>query len=212
LTELCTKPRLDIEQGTQLRLAPGLSPDEIHTETPPPAFARGILEDRVPIDEVMGLYRPEKNVIEIYHVGIEHATRQLRRRALAVRSQNVEEVVRYHEWAHAMLHAGRDGSRNSRVTGKAEPDGLEEILAQLWVYLSLNIALDKASSREDKKRYLQVLDAFNCLSHIVPPDYLLWKGYVEEDVDTLQDIASKAREGRILSKIDLDRALGRPTG
>ncbi len=79
------------------------SPTEIYSEDQPTFMPRSAEEeDWIPIDVLLGCYRPQNRTIFIFHRNIEHcATHRLH-----CDVSDLEIVVRLHEYAHALVHLG----------------------------------------------------------------------------------------------------------
>jgi hypothetical protein len=86
------------------------APDEQWTDDVPPLLATPRDDRLLPICRLLGEYFPRRRLIRIYNTGLDYAARDLalREGESDVRSVRLrlEEVVRYHEHSHAIVHLG----------------------------------------------------------------------------------------------------------
>jgi hypothetical protein len=133
-------------------------PREVQSDEKPPVRldARA---DIIPIDEVLGIYMPERQEIKIFKRRIEDAAKRL-----SLHEQDTVLIVRLHEWAHALFHLGLPENERFRVTRDEAswPEtlvsatakfysldrGLRERLVQLIVYHGLQSLRSSAATPE----------------------------------------------------------------
>ena len=97
------KPGLVIETGLGA-IVPHLL-QEIFTEEDPPISMASDEMERGPIeiDGLLGMYLPDQRLIKIYLRSIEVVSRSIR-----VEAEDLQFVVRAHEYAHALVHLGTE--------------------------------------------------------------------------------------------------------
>jgi len=138
--------------------------------------------DIIPIDGLLGLYRPERQEVTIFNKGIVKVAELLN---LGI--ADITFVVRLHEWAHALLHVGLPQEARVHVTqdesswpaalaaATAQFQGLEsglhERLAQLLVHHGLRAMRAAAKAPEAQAALGRRAVAFEQLTKRAPADY-----------------------------------------
>lgn len=160
--------------------AQGNYPGEERSELEPP-FRVGKKQEIFPIDELLGRYEPEKQLITIYNKGIKEVAAQL-----DVREFDVLYIVRLHEWAHAILHLGMNSKERQELSvnkGREFPtkealeafqsieDSVHELLAQILVFYALQDAIASASVPEARSALERILTVFHKIESHQPPEY-----------------------------------------
>jgi hypothetical protein len=125
------RPPFEIIQGgvdRQWAFAMGHTPSETSSEADPPMRLSDVT-DEIPIDGVLGQYNPSTQEITIFRKGIGHVAEILR-----VSPEDLTQVVRLHEWAHALLHLGlQDADRMSVLRDDSQ---WAELLARLSTWFN----------------------------------------------------------------------------
>jgi hypothetical protein len=134
------------------------------------------------IDGTLGLYDPSKKEITVFQKGVKRAARFLR-----ARPEDLLQIVRLHEWAHALLHLGLEEAEYKSVLQNdslwvdqlarldswfngLEPN-LHEILAQLLTRESLRLLRDKATTPEAQASLNRIQELFHQLMRYAPIRY-----------------------------------------
>ena len=165
--------------------ADGHMPSETFSEADPPIRLTDVT-DGIAIDGLLGLYNPSTREITIFRKGVGHVAEILK-----VSPEDLTQVVRLHEWAHALLHLGlekadrmsilRDESqweeRLARLNSwfSALDDNLHESLAQLLTREGLRWLRDKATIPDSQAKIDQIQVVFEQLMRRAPSAYQIDK-------------------------------------
>lgn len=168
-----------------LQFAYQYSPSEETSKKEPPVS----LTDRseiIVIDGTLGQYDPSKKTITIFEKGISRAAK-----ILIARPNDLLQIVRLHEWAHALLHLGLEKAEYKSVLQDdsllaeqlarqtswftALETDLHETLAQLLTRESLRLLRDQATIPEAQAALDRVQDLFKLLTRRTPPRYRIDK-------------------------------------
>jgi hypothetical protein len=147
-----------------------------------PPLCLGEHADTIPIDELLGLYSPQRQEITIFRKGIEQVAG-----LLEVRPDDLRFVVRLHEWAHALFHVGlRDAERlevardesawggvveRESALWEATDHALRETIAQLITRNALTSLHASATESAARTALERITQAFETLTHRSPREY-----------------------------------------
>jgi hypothetical protein len=136
----------------------------------------------ITIDGYLGLYEPDKIRITIFKKGIEEVSEILK-----CKSFDLTYIVQLHEWAHGLMHVGlsrddvvkvskADNVFNEQIgiidnVFRSMDDRLQEHLAQLITYQSLNTLQGEARSEISRKTIWRIVHVFKDLSRRQPLEY-----------------------------------------
>jgi len=179
--EIYQDPCTVVRRLTGYKYVVGEDLREVSTNSPPPRRVEERAET-IPIDECLGLYDHAKIEITIFEKGIEDASKLIK-----CKVDHLREIVRLHEWSHAILHIGftpndalqalKDKNYRKRLMEQAnktylsiEPK-LQEHLVQLLTYHSLKMLLREAQHDESKKAIGNRAKTFDRLCRYQPTDY-----------------------------------------
>ena len=168
--------------------AVGACPSEVTTDDDPPIRIEKN-QEIIPVDGVLGLYDPEKRCITIYQKGIREVAQ-----TLSSKEEDLELIVRLHEFTHAMLHMGLTRSESQLVAeGKFENldaffDGsrknfesidiyVHEVVAQLLTRMALAQLGQDAQSKEAVQILERINITFSDLMHRQPLEYNIHDDY-----------------------------------
>ena len=160
-------------------------PSEVTSKKEPPISLTDRSESIV-IDGTLGLYDPSKRKITVFQKGIKRAAKILR-----ARPEDLLQIVRLHEWSHALLHLGLEEAEyksvlqnNSLWTDQLarldswfnalEPN-LHETLAQLLTRESLRLLRDQATIPEAQASLDRIQELFKLLMRCAPSRYRIDK-------------------------------------
>jgi len=163
----------------------GHTPSEIVSDDDPPIRLTD-QSDEIAIDGVLGLYNPGKQEITIFRKGVSRAAEILK-----VSPDDLQLIVRLHEWAHALLHLGLDkadhmsvlrdesswAERVDRLNAwfNALDTNLHESLAQLLTREGLQCLKDKATVPDAQVMIDRIADVFRQLMRRAPSAYRIEK-------------------------------------
>jgi hypothetical protein len=160
------------------------SPIEVYSDDRPVLVSRSPSEDPlIPIDELLGRYDPQTQIIKIFHKNVASYASGI----FDCAPRDLEFIVRLHEYAHALIHLGvfwkdepalirdyPDGQqtdwnlflrRRSEAFGSL-PNDVHEFLAQLVSWITVGVV--KPLSYRDELQEL-----FIALMGRQPPHYIL---------------------------------------
>ena len=165
--------------------ADGHMPSETFSEADPPIRLTDVT-DGITIDGLLGLYNPSTQEITIFRKGISHVAEILK-----VSPKDLTQVVRLHEWAHALLHLGLEKADRMSVPGdesrwaerlarlniwfNALDANLHESLAQLLTREGLRWLREKATIPEAQAKIDQIEAVFKQLMRRAPSAYRIDK-------------------------------------
>lgn len=165
--------------------AVGHSPSEEHSDWVPP-ICLSDRSDVIAIDGVLGLYDPSTQEITIFSKGISWASK-----VLDVHPDDLAQIVKIHEWAHALLHLGAEESDHiailrtesewaKRIAGMntwfSELDpSLHETLAQLLTREGIRWLRARATIPEAKAVIDRIDAVFRRLMQRAPTAYQIDK-------------------------------------
>lgn len=160
-------------------------PSEVTSKKDPPVSLTDRTEEIV-IDGILGRYDPSKKEITIFQKGIKWAAKILK-----ARPDDLLQIVRLHEWAHALLHLGleeadyksvlQDDSLLAPQLARQESwfnaldPNLHESLAQLLTRESLRLLRDQATIPEAQAALDRVQELFKLLMRYAPSRYRIDK-------------------------------------
>ena len=169
----------------QWMFADGHMPSETFSEADPPISLADVT-DGIVIDGLLGQYNPSTQEITIFRKGIDHVAEILK-----VSPEGLTQVVRIHEWAHALLHLGlekddrmsvlRDESQWAERLTRLSIwfNGLEanlhESLAQLLTREGLRWLREKATILEAQAKIDRIQVVFEQLMRRAPSAYQIDK-------------------------------------
>jgi len=156
-------------------------PSETFSEADPPVRITDVT-DGIVIDGLLGQYNPSTREITIFRKGIGHIAEILK-----VSPEDLTQVVRLHEWAHALLHLGLEkDDRMSVLRDESQWEGrltrlsiwfsgleanLHESLAQLLTREGLRWVREKATIPEAQAKIDQVQIVFEQLMRRASSEY-----------------------------------------
>lgn len=174
---------------TNLRFPISMTPSEVRSDEDPPAWASR--DEQWLIDGLLGMYDANEQRITLFSRGIQYVAAQLR-----VPEGWVEQIVRIHEWSHAIFHTGVDKEMTTELAKAFNENNValhtrtvrdltavfnsvetyfHEQLAQSITWLSLERIYQSATCDEAKEISGLMIDAFQRLSKRQPPQYDLHK-------------------------------------
>lgn len=169
----------------QWTFAMGHTPSEIFSEADPPIRLTDVT-DEIAIDGVLGQYNPSTQEITIFRKGISHVAEILK-----VSPEDLTQVVRLHEWAHALLHLGLEKADRMSVLGdesqwaerlarlntwfNALDANLHESLAQILTREGLRWLRDEATIPEAQAKINRIEVVFKPLMRRAPSAYQIDK-------------------------------------
>ncbi|MFW6196773.1 MAG: hypothetical protein ACOC5D_05495 [Thermoplasmatota archaeon] len=159
----------------------GTYPNYLETDDKPPKA----IDDRTeifPIDECLGLYKPDEREIIIFNKGIDKASEIIDCNPLYLKY-----IVKIHEWSHALIHLGLnldernkmnrdDNYREERLKNltsvyKSFGTKLDEHLAQLLTHYSLQQLENDSTSKDGRKMIGAYKETFKKLNKHQPSKY-----------------------------------------
>jgi len=171
----------------------------LFNQTQPPLLGKYENGEIIPIDGILGQYDPKLKEITIFQKGIDWASEKLK-----VNSKGLEQVVKYHEWSHAILHLGKDTKGKSCKLGVYNRIDfhLHETLAQLWTYHALKhrIRYADVSSRDVLQTWL---DVFLVLSHHQPLEYRGWEKFKGTPIVRIRKFTHALRNNYVKGRYEL---------
>lgn len=139
----------------------------------------------IPVDEYLGMYKPQAKRIILFEPGITAAADLLK-----CETDDLQHVVRYHEWAHAILHLGLDKSRHqcefkdyNRIDER-----VHESLAQLLACRAIKQNICESRNARVQTKWKRIGDVFTKLEVRQPPQYRSWRQFQELPIVFLQEI------------------------
>lgn len=146
----------------------------------------------IAIDECLGLYRPRRKRIVLFGRGIAAAAK-----ILNCEAEDLQHVVRYHEWGHAILHAGADkDGRECDLRDYCRIDEhVHESLAQLLAWRAIEQNMRDSRNARVHRKWKKIQDAFADLEVRQPPAYRSWRQFEKLSVPPLQKILILIRMG-----------------
>ncbi len=185
-----THPWRVLEGITGLRIDRGSVAEQLSTRKPP----REVTPDAeiIAIDECLGVYRPRRRQIVLFQREIAAAAK-----ILICKAEDLEHVVRYHEWGHAVLHAGTDkDGRECDQKNYNQIDGrVHESLAQLFAWRAIEQNMRDSRSARVQGTWKRIRDVFACLERRQPPPYRGWRPLERVPLPKLQTILILIRRG-----------------
>lgn len=153
----------------------------------------------IPIDECLGLYQPRAKRITLFQRGIAAAADLLRRATEDLQRVTVdlEHVVRYHEWGHAIVHVGLDKGRHQCELGdyNRTDERVHESIAQLLAWQAIEENIRKSESHQAKATRNRIKDIFIRLEHRQTPKYRNWRQFEKLPKPCLQKVLILIRTG-----------------
>lgn len=193
-------PYETLNQLTELEFGYGQFPKgPLVSQTQPPLLEEYENGEIIPIDGILGQYDPKLKEITIFQKGMDWACEKLE-----VNSSWLEQVVKYHEWSHAILHLGKDTKGNSCKLGVYNRVELHllETLANLWTYHALEhrIRYADVSSRDILKTWL---DVFLVLSRHQPREYRDWQKFKGTPIARIRNFTHALRNNDVKGRYEL---------
>ncbi|SRR5579884_791549 len=185
-----THPREALKEITGLQIARGGVEEQLSNRKPPKEIAPDA--EIIAIDECLGLYNPRRKQIVLFQRGIAAAANILKCEA-----DDLQHVVRYHEWGHAILHAGvdRDGRECDLRNYSRIDERVHESLAQLLAWRAIEQNLENSRNPRVQRRWQRIRDIFTALETRQPLAYRGWRRLVKVPLPKLQKILILIRKG-----------------
>lgn len=177
---------------TGLSWRAGQIPEVINSEEDPP-YEWDPRRELIPIDDYLGLYNPVSRRIILWNKGIESAATVLRCAA-----KELEHIVRYHEFGHAIVHLGFDksGGQCDLAQFRSIDRRIQESLAQLLAFEGMTIRIGSASDDEERSVWLKMRDTvLPSLESRQPPQYRNWRHFLGVRDDKIHNVIVAVRKG-----------------
>jgi hypothetical protein len=175
---------------TGLGIERGSIEEQLTDRKPPTEIAPDA--EIIAIDECLGLYMPQRKQIVLFQRGISSAAR-----ILNCEAEDLQQVVRYHEWGHAILHAGTD--KDGRACDLRDYRGIDkrvhESLAQLLAWRAIEQNFRDSRNARVQRRWKRIQDVFTDLESRQPPVYRGWRQFEKLLVPRLQTVLILIRRG-----------------
>lgn len=175
---------------TGLGIERGWVEEQLSNRKPPKEIAPDA--EIIAIDECLGLYRPREKRIVIFHRGVAAAAQILKCEA-----EDLQHVVTYHEWGHAMLHVGEDlDGRECDLRNYSRIDArVHESFAQLLAWRAIEQNLRNSRNPRVQRRWQKIRDIFTALEARQPPAYRGWRRLEGVPLPKLEKILILIRRG-----------------
>lgn len=185
-----THPWEALNEITGLQIARGLVEEQLSNRKPPLEVTPNA--EIISIDEYLGLYNPRRKQIVLFQRRIVAAANILKCEA-----DDLQQVVRYHEWGHAILHAGadRDGRECDLRNYSRIDERVHESLAQLLAWQAIEQNLRNSRNPRVQRRWQKNRDIFTALETRQPPTYRGWRRLEKVPLPKLQKILILIRKG-----------------
>jgi hypothetical protein len=194
LSALHTFPQRDVLAAAGRYLRSEAMPREVEDHGDPPAFV-GTSHRDFPFDfeTVLGFYDADLRRITRFRRGIVFVAE-----TLDVPEILVEQIVRYHEYAHAVHHCGltepnilpaetAEPLRRNDLSYRSAPEETKEQIAQLATVVVIRTRLQEVSNKEVRDALDQMLEAFFRLMGRQSPRYQLALRTRQDDLGRLRD-------------------------
>jgi hypothetical protein len=173
---------LEIERGSvEEHLSNRRPPDEIASDA-----------EIIAIDECLGVYKPRRKQIVLFRQGIAAAAQ-----ILNCEAEDLQHVVRYHEWGHAILHAGadKDGRECDLRDYNRIDEHVHESFAQLLAWRAIEQNLRDSRNARVQRRWKRIQDIFTNLEARQPSAYRGWRRLEKMPLPKLQKVLILTRRG-----------------
>lgn len=166
--------------------------------------------DLLTIDEYLGTYNPTSQWISIFDENIHKAAEML-----CCREDDLRDVVRFHEHAHAAIHLGvtEEEKTQSLLNGRYRASRLRQLtavftkidpflhehLAQLVTYHALKTLSNNTGDNQVCRDADRMLDVFHRLMRRQPPAYQV-DLYLEVPSERLKGTIRMIKEGALVGK------------
>jgi hypothetical protein len=184
------EPHRTLGQLAGLRVEAGAVEEEQTNRKPPTAVAPDA--EIIAIDECLGLYRPGRKRIVLFLRGVAAAAK-----ILNCEAEELQHVVRYHEWGHAALHVGLD--KDGRACDVRHYNRIDqrvhESLAQLLAWLAIEENMRRSRNPRVQRKWNRMKDIFTKLEGRQPPEYRGWRRFQKLPVPKLQKVLILIRRG-----------------
>lgn len=185
-----THPWSVLKGITGLALERGSVGEQMTGSKPPMEIAPNA--EIIAIDQCLGLYKPLRKQIVLFRRGIEAAAKILKCEA-----QDLQHVVRYHEWGHAILHAAtdKDGRECDLRNYNQIDERVHESLAQLLAWRAIEQNARDSRNARVQRRWKRIQDIFTDLEARQPLAYRDWRRLEKVPSPKLQKILILIRRG-----------------
>ncbi len=185
-----THPWRALKGITGLEIARGSIEEQPSNRKPPQEIAPD--GEIIAIDECLGVYRPRRKQIVLFQRGIAAAARILKCEA-----EDLQQVVRYHEWGHAVLHTGadKDGRECDIRNYNRIDERVHESLAQLVTLRAIEQNLRDSRNARVQRRWKRIQDIFTKLEARQPSVYRGWRQLEKVPLPRLQKVLILVRRG-----------------
>ncbi len=179
-----------LSQATGLRIGPGSVEEQLTDRKPPREISPD--DELIAIDECLGLYRPRRKRIVLFRRGITAAAK-----IPNCDAEDLQHVVRYHEWGHAILHIGvdKDGRECDLRDYNRIDEHVHESLAQLLAWRAIEQNVRESRNPRVQTRWKKIEDVFTQLEVRQPPAYRSWRRFEKLSVPQLQKTLIVIRRG-----------------
>jgi hypothetical protein len=187
---LSVHPGTVLKEITGLGIGRGSVEEQLSNRKPPLEIAPDT--EIIAIDECLGLYKPRQKQIVLFQRGIAAAAE-----ILNCEAENMQHVVTYHEWGHAMLHAGKDiDGRECDLRNYSRIDKrVHESLAQLLAWRAIEQNARNSQNPRVQRRWQKIRDIFTALETRQPPAYRGWHSLDKIPLPKLREILILIRKG-----------------
>ncbi len=184
------QPHRTLSQATGLRIETGSVEEQLTNRKPPREIAPDA--EIVAIDECLGLYRPRRRQTVLFRRGIAAAAKILKCEA-----EDLQHVVRHHEWGHAILHAGvdKDGRECDLRDYNRIDEHVHESLAQLLAWRAVEQNMRDSRNARVQRRWKRIQHVFTDLEARQPSVYRSWRRFEKLSVPQLQKVLILIRKG-----------------
>jgi hypothetical protein len=180
---------------TGLAIDRGSVEEQLSNRKPPREIAPDA--EIIAIDECLGLYKPQRKQIVFFQRGIAAAAK-----ILNCEVEDLQHVVRYHEWGHAVLHGGVDKDARECILRDYNriDKHVHESLAQILAWRAIEQNLRDSRNARVQRRWKRIQHIFTNLETRQPSLYRGWRRLEKVPSPKLQKLLILIRRGTRLGE------------